>query len=327
MSPAAPQHTFTVFTATHDRAHTLGRVRDSLAQQTFRDFEWLIVDDGSTDGTREQVTAWSAEASFPIRYVSQEHSGKHVAFNRGVREARGELFLSIDSDDALVPNALERFKHHWDGIPAERKAEFSAVSALCTDLRGRPLGARFPADVTDSDSLELFFRYKVSGDKIGFHRTDVLRAHPYPEPKGVRHVSPSVAWFAIARSYRTRYVNEYLLRVDRQEGAHLSHLSRASVAGRLVFHTTILNEYLDYLSRSPSRFVRSLVNYSRYSFLCGVGVSAQLARLDSARCKAALLGVTPLGWALSVRDARRLARPSDARPAAGTSGMPPNVAS
>src|SRR5688572_23550113 len=106
-------YTFTVFTPTHNRAHTLQRVYDSLRGQTFRDFEWLIVDDGSKDGTDRLAAAWARSADFEIRYRRQPNRGKHVAFNAGVRDARGELFLPLDSDDACVPRALERFIHHW----------------------------------------------------------------------------------------------------------------------------------------------------------------------------------------------------------------------
>lgn len=90
--------TFTVFTPTYNRAHTLLRVFSSLQAQTFQDFEWLIVDDGSTDGTEELIKHWGSESHFPVRYFKQENRGKHVAFNRGVREATGQFFLPLDSD-------------------------------------------------------------------------------------------------------------------------------------------------------------------------------------------------------------------------------------
>ena len=103
---------FTVFTPTYNRAYTLHRVYESLKAQTYRDFEWLIVDDGSNDNTRELIQKWQNESLFSIRYIYQQNSGKHIAFNRAVREAKGELFLTLDSDDACVEEALERFKYH-----------------------------------------------------------------------------------------------------------------------------------------------------------------------------------------------------------------------
>ncbi|MDP5238381.1 glycosyltransferase family A protein [Uliginosibacterium sp. 31-16] len=93
---------FTVFTPTYNRAAVL---YDSLCAQTCRDFEWLIVDDGSTDDTRELVARWQSEAGFSIHYVWQKNGHKKTAMNRGAAEARGELFLTLDSDDACLPDA------------------------------------------------------------------------------------------------------------------------------------------------------------------------------------------------------------------------------
>src|SRR5580658_2083591 len=96
-------YAFTVFTATYNRAHTIKRVFDSLCAQTLRDFEWLVIDDGSTDNTSELIANWAKIAHFPIRYFRQDHSGKHIAHNLAAREARGQFFLVFDSDDACIP--------------------------------------------------------------------------------------------------------------------------------------------------------------------------------------------------------------------------------
>src|SRR5207237_1817583 len=109
-----PLHAFTVFTATFNRAHTLPRVYDSLRVQTLTDFEWLVVDDGSTDGTRELVAGWAAQPAFPIRYFHQENSGKHVAENVAVREAHGRFTATLDSDDWYAPDALESSLAAWE---------------------------------------------------------------------------------------------------------------------------------------------------------------------------------------------------------------------
>ena len=127
---------FTVFTPTYNRAHTLPRAFESLKRQTFRDFEWLIVDDGSTDNTRELIEVWQKDSSFPIRYFWQENAHKKTAFNLGVKEARGELFLPLDSDDEALPDALKILDQHWNNIPESERGKFSSVTGLCVDERG-----------------------------------------------------------------------------------------------------------------------------------------------------------------------------------------------
>src|SRR2546423_7881993 len=101
---------FTVFTPTYNRAHTLLRVYESLKKQTFDDFEWLIVDDGSTDDTPTLVKQWISDGILTIRYVFQENAGKHVCINVATKLARGRYIATIDSDDWYVPTALETFR-------------------------------------------------------------------------------------------------------------------------------------------------------------------------------------------------------------------------
>jgi glycosyltransferase involved in cell wall biosynthesis len=299
---------FTVFTPTYNRARTLGRVYQSLQQQTFRNFEWLIVDDGSSDSTRELVAKWQAESEFPIRYVFQENQGKPGAFNRGVQEARGELLLTLDSDDACVPEALERFKFHWDSIPATQKHKFSAVTVLCKDQHGNVMGDKFPCDVMDSDSIEVTFKYRITGEKWGFQRTDVLKQFPFPSVPDAKFIAESVVWFAVSRQYKTRFVNEALriYHVDDGAGDHLSTLTPSAMYGRAYLHRYVLNELSDWLYRTPRSLFRSAINFSRYSFGLGRGPASQFKELRSATARLLVAVSLPLGFAMALRDKRRV---------------------
>ena len=299
-------YTFTVFTPTFNRAGTLHRVFASLERQTFRDFEWLIVDDGSSDDTRALVDRWSSTAGFTIRYVWQENQGKHFAFNRGVREARGELFLTLDSDDACVPEALERLHHHWQAIPVELREGFSGVTSLCKYEDGRIVGDRFPRDVTDSNSLEMVYRYGVRGEKWGFHRTMVLRDHPFSEILPREYLPEVMAWSRIARRYLTRYVNEAL---------RIYHVDRPSMvtgqrpekfaAGRRLAHRSALNEQLDYFRWSPRRFLHAAGQYARLSLHAGVGVRAQLREVTTIGGRLLWAAMLPAGALLYALDCHR----------------------
>jgi glycosyltransferase involved in cell wall biosynthesis len=273
---------FTVFTAVYNRGALLHRVYDSLVAQTNRDFEWLVVDDGSTEDIRSLVQAWQDEKKLPIRYIYQENGGKHTAHNRGVAEAQGEFFLNLDSDDECVPKALERFSYHWDSIPADQKPRFSAVTCHCVDQHGRLVGDRFPRDPTDSDPLEIRYRYRVRGEKWGFHRTDVLREFPFPEDVKRTYIPESIVWNKIARKYKTRYVNE-ALRVFWSEGVSQGargHPARNAI-GRRLFHLTALNEELDWFRVAPARLFRSAINYARNSFHLGISLADQYRQIDS----------------------------------------------
>jgi glycosyltransferase involved in cell wall biosynthesis len=290
------RYTFTVFTPSYNRARTLPRVYDSLRVQTFRDFEWLVLDDGSTDDTRQLVERWQTESNFPIHYVFQENQGKPAAFNRGVQEAQGELFLSLDSDDACVPNALERFKFLWDGIPESKKDEFSAITVLTQDQNGNLVGDKFPRDVLDSDSIELSFKYAVRGDKWGFQRTEVLRQFPFPN---LRFVPEDVVWFALSRRFKTRFVNEILEIIDNRGLDRLSVKGmQYRYAGDALYYRYVLDELMGWLLRSPRNLLLSSVGFSRCSFGLGKGPTSQIRELHSLGVRLLVAISLPVGFVL-----------------------------
>jgi len=279
---------FTVFTPTFNRAHTLHRVYESLSAQTFKDFEWIIVDDGSTDETSELVKSWQEKASFPIRYYYQENAGKHIAFNRGVREAAGELFLPLDSDDACVPNALERLQYHWFSISEQERSGFTGVVALCQDQHGKLVGDAFPRSPLDATYLEQLYRYKVHGDKWGFNQTEILRRFPFPETSGEKLISESVVWTQISKQYKVRYVNErlrvyYQGEVDSLSGgnAKIRNLSSRQIAYHREVHYDIMNNHLDWFGYAPLTFVKSALAYVYYGFLSGWSLKRQWQSLNS----------------------------------------------
>jgi len=170
------RHLFSVVTPTYNRAHTLERVYRSLREQSFQDFEWVVVDDGSTDATRTLVQGWQQEASFPIRYVWQPNQHKKTAFNTGVRHAQGEWLVAIDSDDELDPNALYHMAGVWEQIPPAQRDRTVAIIGLCARPDGSVVGDLYPRDVMDVSSLDMTFRYHVRGEKFGCLRTDCARA-------------------------------------------------------------------------------------------------------------------------------------------------------
>ncbi len=298
------EYVFTVFTATYNRRHTLHRVYESLKAQTYRDFEWLIVDDGSTDNTRELVEQWQQENLLPIRYIYQENSHKHIAFNRGVREAKGKLFLTFDSDDSCEPQALERFKYHWDSIPIDEKAKFSGVTCLCKSSDGKIIGDIFPSNPTNSDSLEIIYRFKVTGEKWGFHSTDVLREFPRCEEIIGTYIPESVLWSKIAKKYKTRFVNEALRTywTDQPSIIRNSQNPRKSAIGAQINHLDILNNYTEWFRFDPLSFLRSAVHYSRFSFHLGNKLSQQIANIKTAIGKILWLIALPVGYLVYLKD-------------------------
>lgn len=305
---------FTVFTPTYNRADTLHRVFESLQAQTLRDFEWLIVDDGSSDHTGALVEHWRQTADFPIRYFWQPNQGKHVAFNRGVQEARGELFVIIDSDDACIPSTLARFAFHWSAIPEEDQGRFWAVMALCIDVNGDVIGGRFPQDRMDSSLPELIYRYKMKGDKCAAQRTHILRQFPFPVMDQVKFIAEGVVWIEIGCRYQIRFINEPLYIAYRGEVGRPDQLTRAPVAkmaaGGALLHQSIMNKELRWFRHAPLAFLRSAALYSRFSFYTGQSLLAQAGGLLTAFGRALWLLGLPIGYIFYLCDVRKPSKPS-----------------
>jgi glycosyltransferase involved in cell wall biosynthesis len=257
---------FTVLTPTYNRADVLGRLYDSLCAQALRDFEWLIVDDGSTDSTRELVESWQGRSPFPIRYVWQPNGHKKTAFNHGVREAAGELVVQIDSDDRLEPGALKAMARVWAGIPAHERDSYAAVTGLCARPDGSIVGDRYPYDICDATVLDMSFRYHVGGEKFGCMRTDVLRRFPFPEDIP-GFVPESLVWRRIARAgYLSRYVNEvFRTYYDSADSVSAQGRDGARYAlGLLLLARDTVVECLPWFRYRPAEFFKAAARYTRF---------------------------------------------------------------
>lgn len=257
---------FTVMTPTYNRAHTLQRVYDSLCGQTCRDFEWLVVDDGSTDDTRDLIEGLRDRADFPVRYVWQVNQHKKAAFNHGVREAAGELIVALDSDDTLEPTALADMAQVWQGIDARDRHRYVAVTGLCVRPDGRIVGDRFPRDVMDTTPLDMSFRYRVRGEKFGCLSTVVLRRFPFPQDMP-GFVPESLVWRAMARAgYLTRFVNQ-VFRVYHDSDDALSHQGKEGgqhALGLWMLAQDTVVQCLPWFRHDPMEFFKAAARYTRF---------------------------------------------------------------
>ena len=198
----------TVFTPTYNRAYILGDLYHSLQRQTCMDFEWLIVDDGSADDTKALVASWQGEENpFPIRYVYQENGGKCRAINRGLKEANGRLFFTVDSDDYLTDDAIEKVIR-WEG-------ELPEDGHFCGYVGNRGItptqtpNRLFPGGYLDGTALD---RYdQVDGERAFVFYTEIHRKYLYPEFPGEKFLTEAVTWDLMAHDgYKMRFYNDII---------------------------------------------------------------------------------------------------------------------
>lgn len=290
-----------VITPTYNRVHTLRDAFSSLLSQEV-ELEWIVVDDGSTDGTEALVEQLRGRASFPVRYLRQAHAGKHIAVNHGVAAARGELVALLDSDDVLLPGALDRLVEHWTAIADP--SGYVGVTGLDIEETGQVIGSRFPADVVDTTWQDMQYRCRVTGDKWGIQRADILRANPFRTADG--YIAEGEVWRRIGLRYRTRYVNVPVLLCRTVGADRLTRRPFSAVAGGMVrYHTLVLTEDIRWFRHHPIAFMRAAWNLARGQFHLGVPVHRQPRPLINWWARLLWAGCLPCGWALYRRDRAR----------------------
>ncbi len=252
----------TIFTPTYNRAYIIGKLYRSLLEQTDGNFEWLVVDDGSTDNTRELIGSFIQEAKISIRYFWQENGGKHRAINRGVREATGELFFIVDSDDQVVPEAVERIVYHYETVRGDKT--FAGVCGLKAYFSGEKVGGGADLGILDCNALDYRFKYAIKGDMAEVFRTEILREYPFPEIEGEKFCPEGLVWNRIARKYKLRYFQEKIYLCD-----YLPDGLTVQVVGlRMQSPLTSMAYYCE-LYHSPVPFLQKMkaaVNYWRFAF-------------------------------------------------------------
>lgn len=169
---------FTVFTPTFNRKELLEKLYESLQKQTFKDFEWLIVDDGSTDGTKEKVEEFLSEKKLEIKYYFKENGGKQRAYNFATEKANGELFICLDSDDEYVENGLEIILKYWKKY--DKNTDIAGMGYLSTYPNGEIIGSSFPEKEMISTQFEIYNKYGVKGDKGLMFRTEIIKKYKFP---------------------------------------------------------------------------------------------------------------------------------------------------
>jgi len=305
---------FTIFTPTYNRAHTLQRAYDSLHAQTLRDFEWLVIDDGSTDGTEALVAGWMKSVDFPLRYFRQDHGGKHMAHNLALKEARGYFFSCLDSDDALVPNSLERLAYHWNTIPESERAGFYAVDGLCCDQYGKIVGDKYPIEPLDANISQLKYIYRLRGEKWGVGLTEIIRRYPFPEVALGTYLPEGIVWQEIGKKFKSRSVNEVvrIYYIDEAETGVTVAKKRslgAHAMGRWHYYTWLLNNDLEYFFKSPLPFVKAAIMLPFVAWTSRQTLADTFAGLNGLGAKLLVLSALPLSAMLYIFDhARALLR-------------------
>jgi glycosyltransferase involved in cell wall biosynthesis len=200
----------TVFTPTFNRAYTLHKCYESLLRQTNKDFEWLIIDDGSTDGTRKLVNSWISQEQIKIKYIKKKNGGMHSGYNTAYDNIFTELAICVDSDDYLLDEALEIILSFWD---KRKNKNIAGIIGLNVDKEGEIIGKRLPC-IDEIKVYDYYNRYKGVGDKKMVYRPDLMRKFRSPEFEGEKLFPTAYKYFNVDLSHNMLVLNEPLCIIE-----------------------------------------------------------------------------------------------------------------
>ena len=215
--------TLTVFTPVYNRAHTLPRTYESLCIQDCKDFMWLIIDDGSTDGVESLIREWQKKDNgFEIQYIYKENGGMHTAHNVAYEHIVTELNTCIDSDDWMPADAIEKIEKTWNRI--KDKGYVGIMGIDCYE-NGDCVGGAFPKNVTEMYLYEKLTKYEIPGDKKMIHRTDLLKkVAPMPTFDGEKNFNPSYMMYQLDQFGKLYVTNDCFCIVDYQPDGMSSNI-------------------------------------------------------------------------------------------------------
>ena len=199
--------TVTVLTPTFNRGGVLRSLWDSLQKQTVKDFEWLVVDDGSTDGTKNLITKLQEKSDFPIRYIYKSNGGKHTALNVGIQTIRSELTFIVDSDDCVTDDAVESI------LKIHKK--YRSQNNICgyAFLRAFPDGKVNGKKFDVNEKIGSYIDVRVNGNDTGADKAEVFKTHclkefPFPEYPNEKFLGEDLVWVRMARKYEMVHINK-----------------------------------------------------------------------------------------------------------------------
>ena len=264
----------TIVTPSYNRAHTLTRVYDSLKNQIFKDFKWIIMDDGSTDNTKELVESFQEENLLKIEYFWNENQHKFVTVFEGIKKVTSKYFMIVDSDDSYPTDSLQILFDEVEQI--QNQDEYISVMGLSQYTDGKIVGDQYPNNGFDGSIFDMRYKYKVRGDKFGIFITktyqQLLKNFDYSLYKNKGYIPQTVFFNTYdANGVKTRFVNKvvrnYHLDESDENSVSNTRWSGKNTFGLMEGYRSFLNSYGKKLFNYPKALIRKLVGYQVYSII------------------------------------------------------------
>lgn len=211
----------TIFTPTYNREKLLHRLYNSLLQQSNKNFEWLIIDDGSTDLTHQLVQEWKKEKKINIRYIYKKNEGKYKAYNLAIKVSKSDLFFCVDSDDYLTSKSIENILKFWN---RNKTNNISGIIGMKENTNGDLLGDKFTVKVISCSLFTLNNKYKCRGEYSLVYDLNILKKYQFPDIQNEKFTTESVLYDQVDKDYEMLLFNKILTVCEYQRGGYSSNL-------------------------------------------------------------------------------------------------------
>lgn len=273
----------TVVTPTYNRAHTLDRVFNSLQVQDYNEFEWLVVDDGSTDNTEDLINSYKEKANFPVRYVKKNHEGKYEAVNLSYKLVTTPYIINLDSDDEFLPNGLSTIMKVWEELPKEVYDRVWCVTGRCIDSETKELvGEKFPDNINELTGKSQRKKLaNISGEKHSCRKVDIVSKFPFPKFEDTGKLVPNMSWLRINAIYDQYCINDNIsLYYQNSADSLCKSPSKERKLGYYYYAIMCINEYFDQFMYNPE-IRMSFIDASRCGWIGGKSTAEILNAINN----------------------------------------------
>ncbi len=304
---------FTVFTPTHNRAHLIGGLYNSLQRQTYKNFKWLVIDDGSSDNTKEVIESFQREGILHIEYHFIENGFLHKAQKLSAEIVETPYIIRIDDDDEFSDDALEVFKNEWEIIKKDKIGNIGEIRALAISDKGAISGNYQPKlgqESFDTTYLEMQLNKKMQLENISCYRASIWKClFPDDDEKKwlyekVNHISDEIFWNRLSRIALSRYIFKGL-RIYHDTPSSLTKvnikITKQNLYNEVFSRYVYLNEMRDYYFKHPWIFIKRVGGYGIYGLALNLSIRKMVHEVDSPLCKLLVLLFSPLFWVVSYK--------------------------
>ena len=252
--PACPA--ICIFTPTYNRAYCLDNLFNSLCNQTTLNFEWLIVDDGSTDNTKEVVENYQSISQFPIRYIKQANGGKQRAFNTGVQSCDCELFMCVDSDDTVPHDMIETVLAKWATV--RDNSSIAGMIGMCGKDEDTPLKTTIPNTLATTTMYDLYNKHHHKGDTAHIHRTAILKQFPFDVAPDEKFIGETYVFLQIDQRYTLAVIPKVLIVREYLEDGYTANV-RKITRENPIGYMKLKRMYIEYADTWYVRFYETIL--------------------------------------------------------------------